>query len=98
MWRKPDSPALPLNTVFSHDTLMKIPMIGALVLVFTAPAFAGDATPGAQSQPSTQIQPQSQTQPQQKPAGDMDRLLRELRDLDSSQEREGDHAVGEHLC
>ena len=71
-------------------------MIATMSLVFAAPAFAGERTPGAQSQP--QIQSQPQTQPQQKPAGDMDRLLRELRDLDSSQDRQGDHVVGEMYC
>lgn len=30
MWRKPDSPAIPLNTGFRHDVATKIPMIGAL--------------------------------------------------------------------
>ncbi len=77
-------------------------MIGALALalalVFAAPAFAGDATPGAPSRPHPQTQSQPQSQPQQKPAIDMKSLLRELRELDSSQEEEGDHAVGEHLC
>jgi hypothetical protein len=77
-------------------------MIGALALVYAAPAFAGDATPGAQSRPQPRIQsqpqPQHQSQPQQKPATDMDELLRELRDLDSSQDRQGDHVVGEMYC
>ena len=77
-------------------------MIGALALVFAAPAFAGDATPGAPSRPLPQIQPPSQSRPQsrpqQEPATDMDRLLLELRELDSSQDRDGDHVVGEQLC
>lgn len=79
---------------------MRIPTIGALALVFATPAFAGDATPEAQSRPQSQIQPQPQTQsrPRQNPAGDMDELLRELRDLDSSQDRQGDHVVGELYC
>ena len=75
---------------------MRILMIGALALVFAGPAFAGEGTPGAQSRPQPQIQPQPQ--PQQEPAGDMDRLLRELRELDSSQDRQGDHVVGEMYC
>ncbi len=29
---------------------------------------------------------------------DIERLLQDLRDLDSSTDREGDHVVGEHLC
>ena len=73
-------------------------MIGALALVFAAPAFAGDATPGVQPQSQIQPTPQTQSQPQQNPAGDMDRLLRELRELDSSQDGEGDHVVGELYC
>ena len=91
-------PALPMNAVFRHDAVMRILMIGALALVFAAPAFAGDGTPGAQSRPQPQIQSQTQSQPQQEPAGDMDRLLRELRELDSSQDRQGDHVVGEMYC
>lgn len=75
---------------------MGILLIGAMALVFAGPAFAGERTPGAQSRPHPQIQ--SQSQPQQKPADDMKTLLRELRELDSSQEREGDHVVGEMLC
>ena len=73
---------------------MKILMISALALVLAAPAFADDGTQTPQSQP--QLQPQSQ--PVQKPVGDMETLLRELRELDSSQDMEGDHAVGELLC
>lgn len=71
-------------------------MIGALALGLAAPAFAGDATP--QSLPQTQSRPLAQSQPQQKPVDDMDRLLRELRDLDSSLDMGGDHVVGELLC
>jgi hypothetical protein len=77
---------------------MRILMIGALALVLAAPAFADDATPGDQSRPLPQIQQHPPTQPQQKPVTDMDRLLRELRDLDSSQDRQGDHVVGELYC
>ena len=29
---------------------------------------------------------------------DMDQLLQDLRDLDSSLDSKGDHVVGEHLC
>lgn len=29
---------------------------------------------------------------------DIDLILQDLRDLDSSLDREGDHVVGEHLC
>ena len=69
---------------------MKILLIGALALFLAAPALAGDGTPPPQPQP--------QSQPQQKPAGDMDTILQELRDLDSSQDMGGDHVVGEQLC
>ncbi len=71
-------------------------MIGALALGLAAPAFAGDATP--QSLPRTQSRPPAQSQPRQKPVGGVDRLLRALRDLDSSQDMQGDHVVGELLC
>ena len=75
---------------------MRILPISALALVLAAPAFAGDMTP----KPLLQAQPKSQTQiqPQQTPARDMGRILQELRDLDSSQDMDGDHVVGEHLC
>ena len=73
-------------------------MIATMSLVFAAPAFAGERTPGAQSRPQSHIQSQPQSQTRQKPATDMDRLLRELRDLDSSQDRQGDHVVGEMYC
>jgi hypothetical protein len=85
-----------MNAVFRHDAAMRILMIGALVLGLAALAFAGERTPGAQFRP--QPQSQSQSKPRQNPAGDMDRLLRELRELDSSQDREGDHVVGELYC
>lgn len=75
---------------------MRILVIGAMLLVLAAPAFAGDATP--EEQPQSQIQSQPQSKPQQNPAVDMQKLLRELRELDSSQDEEGDHVVGEHLC
>ncbi len=75
---------------------MRILIIGAMGLVLAAPAFAGDATPGGQFRPQPEIQTQPQSQ--QSPAIDMDRLLQELRDLDSSQDKEGDHVVGEQLC
>ncbi len=71
---------------------MKILMISVLAVVFAAPAFAGEATPAPQSQPLPQ------SQPPQKPVRDMDAILRELRDLDSSQDMQGDHVVGEELC
>jgi hypothetical protein len=93
-----------MNADFRHDAAMRILMIGALVLGLAAPAFAGERTPGTQFRPQPQSQPQSQSQsqsqskPRQNPAGDMDRLLRELRELDSSQDREGDHVVGELYC
>lgn len=77
-----------------HNAVMRFLLIGALALGLAAPAFAAGETPGLQSRP--QSQPQSE--PQQKPAGDMDRLLPELRDLDSSQDEDGDHVVGELLC
>ncbi len=73
-------------------------MIGGLALVFAAPAFAGDATPGAPSWPLPQTQSQPRSQPQQKPATDMKTLPRESRDMDSIQERDGGHGVGEMLC
>lgn len=73
-------------------------MICALALVLAAPAFAGEGTPGLQSQSVPQPQPIPRPAPPAKPAIDMDALLRELRDLDSSQDMDGDHAVGEQLC
>jgi hypothetical protein len=89
-----------MNADFRHDAAMRILMIGALVLGLAAPAFAGERTPGAQfrPQPQSQSQSQSQSKPRQNPAGDVDRLLRELRELDSSQDREGDHVIGELYC
>ncbi len=75
---------LPPNAFFRHDAIMRILIIGALVLVLAAPAFAGDATPGGQFRPQPEIQTQPQSQSQQSPAIDMDRLMQELRDLDSS--------------
>ncbi len=69
---------------------MRILSISALVLVFAAPALAGEATPAPQPLP--------QSQPLQKPVRDMDAILRELRDADSSQDMQGDHVVGEELC
>lgn len=77
---------------------MKIIVISALALFLAAPAFAGDMTPRPELQAQPPAQPQSQTRPQQAPVRDMDRILQELRDLDSSQEMDGDHVVGEHLC
>jgi len=77
-----------------HYRIMRLPVIITLTLGLAAPAFAGDATP----RPRPQSQPQPQSQVRQKPVSDMEKLLRELRDLDSSQEMEGDHAVGELLC
>ena len=72
---------------------MKTLVISALALFLAAPALAaGEATPAPQSQP------QSQSQPAQKPVRDMDAILQELRDLDSSQDMQGDHVVGEELC
>ena len=77
---------------------MKIPIIAALALLSAAPAFAGDATPGTPSRPLPLIQPPSQSRPQQEPATEMKTLLQELRELDSSQDKQGDHVVGELLC
>jgi len=85
-----------MNVGFRHDVAMKIIAISAFALVLAAPAFAGDLTPRPLSE--TQPETQNQTQPQQTPVRDMDRILQELRDLDSSQEMDGDHVVGEHLC
>lgn len=69
---------------------MKILPICALALCLAAPAFAGEATPAPQSTP--------RSEPQQGPARDMDTLLQELRRMDSSQDKHGDHVVGEMLC
>lgn len=71
---------------------MRIVLISALMLVFAAPALAGEATPAPQSQPLPQ------SRPPQKPVRDMEAILRELRDVDSSQDMQGDHVVGEELC
>ena len=84
--------------VFNHSVAMRIVMISALALVFAAPAFAGDMTPRPESQTQPPALSQPQTRPQQTPVSDMDRILQELRDLDSSQEMDGDHVVGELLC
>lgn len=75
---------------------MRILLLSAFALVLAAPAFAGDSTPRplSEAQPETQ----TQTQTQQTPVRDMDSILQELRDLDSSQEMDGDHVVGKHLC
>jgi hypothetical protein len=85
-----------MNAVFRHDAAMKILLFSAFALVLAAPAFAGDMTP----RPPSEAQPETQTQiqPKQTPVRDMDRILQELRDLDSSQEMDGDHVVGKHLC
>ena len=71
---------------------MKFLFISALAFVIAAPAFAGEETA------APRFEPLAQSQPKRKPAVDMDRLLRELRELDSSQDMQGDHAVGEELC
>ena len=71
---------------------MKILLIGALALFFAAPALAGEEPPVPQSQPLPR------SQPPQKPVRDMDAILQELRDLDSSQDMQGDHVVGEEIC
>ena len=73
---------------------MRIFIIGALTLILAAPAFAGEAAPEIQSQPQTQ----TQFQAPRNPVTDMDSLLQQLRDLDSSQDDDGDHVVGEMLC
>ena len=73
---------------------MKILPTCALALCIAAPAFAGEAPPAPQSTP--QSPPVSG--PQQSPARDWDTLLQELRRLDSSQDKHGDHVVGEMLC
>lgn len=75
---------------------MKALPICALALCLCAPAFAGDDAPAPTSHPQSQPSPQSRPQPA--PARDMKTLLQELRDLDSSQDMDGDHVVGEHLC
>ena len=69
---------------------MKILLISALALALAAPAFAGDETPAPLPLP--------RSEKRQKPVIDMDALLRELRDLDSSQDMGGDHVVGEEIC
>jgi hypothetical protein len=83
-------------TDFRHDAAMKILLFSAFALVLAAPAYGGDITPTppSEAQPETQ----AQTRPQQTPVRDMDRILQELRDLDSSQDMNGDHVVGEDLC
>jgi hypothetical protein len=68
-------------------------MISALAVVLAAPALAGEEMVAPRSEPLAQSLPQ-----QQKPVIDMDRLLRELRELDSSQDMQGDHVVGEEIC
>ncbi len=68
-------------------------MIGALTLVLAAPAFAGEELAASRPEPLAQSVPQ-----QQQPVIDMDTLLRELRELDSSQDMQGDHVVGEDMC
>ncbi len=71
---------------------MKILLISALALVLAAPALAGEETVAPRSELL------AQSQPKQKPVIDMDRLLQELRELDSSQDMQGDHVVGEEIC
>jgi len=85
-----------MNAVFRHDAAMRILLFSAFALVLAAPAYGDDMTP----RPASEAQPKipTQTQPQQTPVRDMDSILQELRDLDSSQEMDGDHVVGEHLC
>ncbi len=79
-----------MKAFFRHTAGLRILLIGTLALVLAAPAFAADGTPAPQPLP--------QSQPQQKPVRDMDAILQELRDLDSSQDMQGDHVVGEQLC
>jgi len=75
---------------------MKAVLLCTLALVLLAgPAYAADDVP-APLAPAPPSQAQSQVQPA--PARDMKTLLQELRDLDSSQDMDGDHVVGEHLC
>ena len=71
---------------------MRIFLIGALAFVLAAPAFAGDETAPPRSEPL------ARSQPEQQPVIDMDTLLQELRGLDSSQDMQGDHVVGENMC
>jgi len=73
---------------------MRILLICTVALCLAAPAFAGEGGQMPVFRPASQ--PAPQTQPA--PARDMKMLLRELRDLDSSQDMNGDHVVGEHLC
>lgn len=76
---------------------MKYLLIGILALVLATPALAAGETPA--SQPQLQSQPRLQSQPlPRKPARDMEAILRELRALDSSQDMQGDHVVGEEMC
>lgn len=67
-------------------------MISAVAVVLAAPALAGEEMVAPRSEPL------ARPQPEQKPVIDMDRLLRELRELDSSQDMQGDHVVGEEIC
>ena len=87
-------PALPVNALSGHNAVMRILLIGALALVLAAPASAADEAPGPRPQPPSQPRPQ----PQAAPSHARETLLQELRNLDASQDEDGDHVVGEHLC
>lgn len=75
---------------------MRVLLVSALALCLAAPALAGEDTPA----PGSGALPQPQAQPRtgRDRARDMKTLLQELRDLDASQDKDGDHVVGEHLC
>ncbi len=76
---------------------MKYLLTVILALVLAAPALAAGETPASQPRPQSQPRLQSQPLPQ-KPARDMEAILRELRALDSSQDMRGDQFVGEEMC
>jgi len=70
---------------------MRHVLILVSVLLASPVAFAGDQT----GQPVQAQSPLPATTPQ---PTDIHKLLQELRDMDTSTDRVGDHVVGEEMC